>query len=81
MKCQPQKTHLNAPRFLGTRPKEEKWYTGKSKAEAAAKAEKDLGQKASCQLAMARWPGGQFDHFWEDKNSQETTTNNNKNNN
>lgn len=25
--------------------KEEKWYTGKSKAEAAAKAEKDLGQK------------------------------------
>eukprot|EP00438_Fugacium_kawagutii_P019492 Skav235625 [mRNA] locus=scaffold358:299341:304444:+ [translate_table: standard] len=26
--------------------KQEKWYTGKSKAEAAAKAEKDLGQKA-----------------------------------
>ena len=26
--------------------KEEKWYTGKSAAEAAAKAEKDLGQKA-----------------------------------
>lgn len=26
--------------------KEEKWYTGKTAAEAAAKAEKDLGQKA-----------------------------------
>ena len=36
------------PAYKVSKPaqKEEKWYTGKTAAEAAAKAEKDLGQKA-----------------------------------
>lgn len=73
MKCQPV-THLknSVPRSV----QEEKWYTGKSKAEAAAKAEKDLGQKASWQCG---WPGGQFDHFGKIRtaNKQRPTTKNN----
>ena len=78
MECQPRVsnvTHLKnfVPRSVTEKKiiQEEKWYTGKSKAEAAAKAEKDLGQKASwqCGFGWPSWP------FWEDKSSQQTTNN------